>query len=237
MERKKTARDEINQILMGTPAKKKTAKTAKKKTAKKAKKKTAKKKTGPSQAEIAARLSKALGGPVTRQQVREWVAKGYDLKDTKSLIETLLAQRTCPDWLTDRHALCPPGDSERPTAAELKYQFLLERVRKTCAEADLKELEATAAKENWITAAFAGETGRQIGAIFRAAHVTIEQSWPAMLVGLTEAKMRKKIRPELNRIFEEIRRFGEEKGVKLGVAGKMDAHIADDFFMASKGEP
>ena len=46
-----------------------------------------------------ARLSRLLGGEVTREMVRQWRDKGYPLDNANELRQILLGQRRCPDWL------------------------------------------------------------------------------------------------------------------------------------------
>ena len=58
--------------------------------------------TEETEAATQARLSKLLGGEVTRAMVREWRAKGYPLDDGPELREILLGQHKCPDWLIER---------------------------------------------------------------------------------------------------------------------------------------
>ena len=54
--------------------------------------------TEETEAAAQARLSKLLGGDVTREMVRQWRAKGYPLDDAAELRRILLEQRKCPDW-------------------------------------------------------------------------------------------------------------------------------------------
>ena len=179
-----------------------------------ARKKTAKKAPGETQAATVKRLSKALGGAVTRHMVRVWTQKGLPLQDPAALAAVLLSQRKCPPWLLE--AQMPAGDQEEPaapaTVAELQYQLLLERVRKTAAEATIKELDAQAAKEKWFTAEQAHESGRQIGAVIRSHLLQIPNQWTPILQGLPAGKMREKMRREVGRILGDCERMMLEKG-------------------------
>jgi phage terminase Nu1 subunit (DNA packaging protein) len=161
-------------------------------------------------------LTKALGGQVTRDMVREWTSKGYPVEDPAALVQVLLAQRTCPAWLEEKHATPAEDQAAAPTVAELKYQLLLERVRKTAAEASIKELEAAAARQKWLTREEAEEAGRQIGSIFRSHLLQVPNSWTPILEGLPAGKMRDRMRKEIARILQDVERLMIEKGAPPG---------------------
>jgi hypothetical protein len=149
--------------------------------------------------------------------VREWTKKGLPLDDPASLAAVLLAQRKCPPWLlAAQMAAAAPADQAEPaapaTVAELQYQLLLERVRKTAAEATIKELDAKAAAEKWFTAEEAHESGRQIGAVIRSHLLQIPNQWTPILLGLPAGKMREKMRREIGRILGDCERMMLEKG-------------------------
>ena len=167
-----------------------------------------------------ARLSKLLGGEVTRQMVREWRRKGYPLEDGEELRRVLLAQRKCPDWLIPPPSEDPatPNSPTKtgPSVGELRYQLLLERVRIAAADATKKELDAQAAKNHWVTAEEAREAGRAIAAIFRSHLLQIPNQWTPILEGLAPGKMRDKMRAEVARILGDVLRLMEERGARPG---------------------
>ena len=166
-----------------------------------------------------ARLSKLLGGEVTRQMVREWRRKGYPLEDGEELRRVLLAQRKCPDWLIPPPPSEAPANSPTktgPSVGELRYQLLLERVRIAAADATKKELDAQAAKNHWVTAEEAREAGRAIAAIFRSHLLQIPNQWTPILEGLAPGKMRDKMRAEVARILGDVLRLMEERGARPG---------------------
>ena len=176
-----------------------------------------------------ARLSRLLGGEVTRAMVREWRAKGYPLENAAELREILLGQHKCPDWLLEK-----PGQQATattgPSVAELRYQLLLERVRIAAADATKKELDAAAAKNKWVTAEEAREAGRAIAAIFRSHLLQIPNQWTPILEGLSPAKARDKMRAEVARILGDVLRLMEERGARPGtvqdLCSEMEAQIA-----------
>ncbi len=169
--------------------------------------------TKETEAAAQARLSKMLGGEVTRQMVREWRAKGYPLDDAEGLQEILLQQHKCPDWIVERAAT---ETTAGPTVAELRYQLLLEKVRIAAADATKKELDAEAAKNKWVTADEAKEVGRAIAAIFRSHLLQIPNQWTPILEGMTPGKMREKMRAEVARILSDVLRLMEERAARPG---------------------
>ena len=168
--------------------------------------------TEETEAATQARLSKLLGGEVTRAMVREWRAKGYPLDDPKELRAILLGQRKCPDWLIEGRQ--ETSSNEGPTVAELRYQLLLEKVRIAAADATKKELDANAAKNKWVTGDEAREAGRAISAIFRSHLLQIPNQWTPILEGLSPAKMREKMRAEVARILADVLRLMEERAAR-----------------------
>ena len=183
------------------------------------KRKTAKKKTPgkgapakETQTQIAKRLSVALKGPVTRECVRDWIAKGYPLDDPKALTNVLLDQHKPADWLVQNHAAPPAG--EKVDVAALRVELLVAKVRKTAAEACIKEIEAEAAKYKYQTKEEAHEAGRQIATVFKSHLQQLESNLPPVLEGLTAVKMRPKIRAELTRILNDHDRLMIEIGAR-----------------------
>ena len=172
-----------------------------------------------------ARLSRALGGEVTRAMVREWRAKGYPLADADELRDILLGQRRCPDWLIDGAGHGETTAADGPTVAELRYQLLLERVRIAAADATKKELDAAAAKNKWVTAKEAREAGRAIAAIFRSHLLQIPNQWTPILEGLAPGKMREKMRAEVSRILGDVLRLMEERGARPGTVGDLCSEL------------
>ena len=179
--------------------------------------------TAETEAATQARLSKLLGGDVTRAMVREWSAKGYPLDDPRELREILLGQRKCPDWLIEGHQ--DTTTAEGPTVAELRYQLLLEKVRIAAADATRKELDANAAKNKWVTGDEAREAGRAIAAIFRSHLLQIPNQWTPILEGLAPAKMREKMRAEVARILADVLRLMEERAARPGTVGDLCQEI------------
>jgi len=169
----------------------------------------------PAESDAAAmrRLSKVLGGTVTRAMVREWRGKAYPLDDGAELRRILLSQHTCPNWLV---AKSPEAPGAGPSVGELRYQLLLERVRIAAAEATKKELEAGAALNHWVTADEAREAGRAIAAIFRSHLLQLPNQWTPILEGLSPPKMRDKMRGEVGRILGDVLRLMEERGARPG---------------------
>ena len=176
-----------------------------------------------------ARLSKLLGGHVTRAMVREWRAKEYPLDDGPELRRLLLSQHKCPDWLLEGDG-SDPGTADGPSVAELRYQLLIERVRIAAADATRKELEASAAKNKWITAEEGREAGRAISAIFRSHLLQVPNSWTPILEGLPPAAMRDKMRGEVARILSDVLRLMEERAASPGTVDdlcqELDSQIA-----------
>jgi hypothetical protein len=169
---------------------------------------------GETQTQIARRLSVALKGPVTRECVRDWIAKGYPLDDPEALAIVLLDQHKPADWLVQNHATPPAG--ETVNVADLRIELLIAKVRKTAAEAVIKEIEAEAAKEKYQTKEEAREAGRQIAAVFRSHQQQLENNLPPILEGLTAAQMRPKIRTENTRIMKDHDRLMIEMGARRG---------------------
>ena len=185
--------------------------------------------TEETEAAAQARLSKLLGGDVTREMVRQWRAKGYPLDDAAELRRILLEQRKCPDWLITKPST-DSGTTEGPSVAELRYQLLLEKVRIAAADATKKELDANAAKNKWVPADEAREAGRAIAAIFRSHLLQIPNQWTPILEGLTPAKMREKMRAEIARILGDGLRVMEERGARPGtvedLCSDLEAQVA-----------
>ena len=181
--------------------------------------------TEETEAATQARLSKLLGGEVTRAMVREWRAKGYPLDDAQELREILLGQHKCPDWLIQPGGQDQTTTTTGPSVAELRYQLLLERVRIAAADATKKELDANAAKNKWVTADEAREAGRAIAAIFRSHLLQIPNQWTPILEGLAPAKMREKMRAEVARILGDVLRLMEERGARPGTVGDLCADL------------
>ena len=170
-----------------------------------------------------ARLSRLLGGEVSRAMVREWRDKGYPLDNANELRQILLGQRRCPDWLIQGQE--ETTTTTGPSVAELRYQLLLEKVRIAAADATKKELDAAAAKNKWVTADEAREAGRAIAAIFRSHLLQIPNQWTPILEGLAPAKMREKMRAEVARILGDVLRLMEERGARPGTV----ADLCDDL--------
>lgn len=175
--------------------------------------------TEETEAAAQARLSKMLGGEVTRSMVREWRGKGYPLDDGPELRRILLTQRKAPDWVLD--SVKAPAGPEGPSVEQLRYQLLIERVRIAAADATRKELEAAAAKNRWITAEEGREAGRAISAIFRSHLLQVPNQWTPILEGLTPGAMRDKMRGEVGRILADVLRLMEERGAGPGTVGDL----------------
>ena len=114
--------------------------------------------------------------------------------------------------LIQEHAT--PPDGEPVNVAALRVELLIAKVRKTAAEASIKELEAEAAKERWQTKEEAYEAGRQIATVFKSHLQQLESNLPPILEGLTAPKMRPKIRAQTTRLMLDHDRLMLEIGAR-----------------------
>ena len=95
-----------------------------------------------SEEKAAARLTEALGAPpkaITRQAIRVWREKGYDLNDIDELRKALWAQPRTPPWFIDAESSRAESEhgGERIPPDEMAYRLNLGKTLKTEAEAEM----------------------------------------------------------------------------------------------------
>lgn len=193
------------------PKKRKTAKKAGKtagnarKTAKNARKTAKNGEETPTEA--AKRLAAHFGVKISRQQVYAWRKAGLDLSDPEELRKTLETRRNQPAALANLVGK-PAGDADGPS---LREELLLEQIRKTRAEASLKELQEAEMRADLVPKREVLEDGIQLGALMKSFLLKIPETWPPMIEGLPAAKMRPRLRAEVQKLMEEWHAVTAEK--------------------------
>lgn len=155
-----------------------------------------------SQQKIADRLSESLGFPVTRDMVRQWVKKGYDIDDVESLRFDLNQQQRVPLGMDDEQVDTTPVEASELAAQieELRVQILAAKDKKTAETIKIKILAMGSIQRQlieqgkYILKDDAQSAGMAAGVASRGAWEKIAADLPPMLEGLTALQMVPKLR-------------------------------------------
>ena len=169
----------------------------------------------------AERLSGELGYRVSARAVETWKGKGYNLEDTQDLARNLLGQPRPPVGLVQaleegRFVLeSDGGEFEEMTTAEAARRLKIEQVRRTAAEARIKEQQASREEGRSMLTEEVEKAGVGIGVVVGQGLAQLENELPAMLEGLPAPKIKRVIREAARNLRREWSDYVEDTLSKL----------------------
>lgn len=170
-----------------------------------------------SQSATAARLSKSLGISVSRDQVRRWAKRGYDLGAPARLAHQLRMSERPPAGLTAAHTAPEDGQSApmTPAALDLRLAELQAALlsAKDYEEARTIRVQISGIRELfrvqcdrglYVTRTSAHADGAHAATASKAAWEGIESDLPPRLEGLSASAMAKELRAYSRQVCQEL---------------------------------